>query len=341
MVAREYPRIDLGSEEINEMSRNFWNSAILRAAIKLELFSLVNRSPLTADEIAREVEGNPRFVQAFLDACVALELLDKRGARYTNSRKVSKFLSKGKESYVGDLVLHITNHWNSWGQLDELIREGKTAPPFETGYVDTDTYWMDYMLGQHNRAAAGQAYYLVEEIDLTGRRRMLDMGGGAASYSIALCGANPQLHAVVVDQKEPLEIARPLVEDHDLQDRIELKQADIFEDDLGSGYDVVLISGVVLISPEKACRQLFRRAFDILEPGGLAVVQDFMRVDDSPSRAFMDTLMDLYVLIAFEPGAGDRHGEEVASWLEDAGFRNTRMIALPTHLELVTAEKPR
>lgn len=36
---------------------------------------------------------------------------------------------------------------------------------------------------------------------------MLDLGGAAASYSIALCNANPNLKAVVVDFKEPLEIA--------------------------------------------------------------------------------------------------------------------------------------
>ena len=63
----------------------------------------------------------------------------------------------------------------------------------------------NYMMGQHNRAASGQAYYLVENLDLRGRRKLLDLGGGTASYSIALCSANPQLRAVVVDRGEPLE----------------------------------------------------------------------------------------------------------------------------------------
>ncbi len=341
MATKRGPGIDLGSEKVNEMSRSFWNSAILRAAIKLDIFSLLGDSSLTYEEVSDRIEGNPRFVQAFLEACVALGLLESEDDRYTSSPRASKFLVPGNQEYVGDLVLHITNHWESWGKLDELVKSGETALPFETGYVDSHTYWTNYIMGQHNRAAAGQAYYLVESVDLRGRRKMLDMGGGAASYSIALCGANPQLHSVVVDQKEPLEIARPLVEEHNLQDQIELLQADIFEDNLVSGYDVVLISGVVLIKSEEDCRRLFKRAYGVLEPGGLVIVQDFMRVDDSPSRAFMDTLMDLYVLIAFDPEAGDRSGEEVASWLLDAGFSDTKMIALPTHLELVTAEKPR
>ena len=61
--------------------------------------------------------------------------------------------------------------------------------PFESGYVDESTYWTDYMLGQHNRALAGQGGHLVENVDLEGRRKLLDLGGGAGSYSMALCAA--------------------------------------------------------------------------------------------------------------------------------------------------------
>ena len=69
-------------------------------------------------------------------------------------------------------------------------------------------------------------------------------------------------------------------------------------------------------------------------------MQDFMRVDHSAGRSFLDTMMDMYVVVAFDPGAGDRFGDEVAGWLEDEGFVNTRQIPLPTHLALVLADKP-
>lgn len=322
------------------MSRSFWNSAILRAGLKLGVFSLLESNCLAPDEVAQRVNGNPRFVQAFLDACVVLGLLDKRDDEFTNSHLASSFLVKGKKEYVGDLILHITNHWESWGRLDQLVQTGKTVLPFESGYVDIPTYWTDYMLGQHNRAEAGQSHYLVQSVDLRDRRKMLDLGGGAASYSMALCGANPHLHSVVLYQKEPLAIAKELVEDHGLQSQISLVEGDFHTSNLGTDSDVVLISGVILIKSEEECRHLFKMAYDALQPGGLVIVQDFMRVDHSPQRKFMDTLMDLYVLVAFDPGAGDRLGEDVASWLCDAGFQDPKMTPLPTHLAIITAEKP-
>ncbi len=332
--------VDLGVESVNELARNFWYSAILRAGIKLDVFSLLENDSLTSQDVAVRISASPRYTQAFLDSCAVLELLEKKADKYNNSSMSSKFLVKGKAAYVGDHALHHTNTWDSWGHLDEVIKEGKTRLPYETGFVDANTYWTDYMIGQHNRATSGQAHYLVESLDLANKRKLIDLGGGAASYSIALCAANPQLKAVVVDQKEPLVVAKPLVEEAKLQDQISLVAGSFFGDQVGSGYDVCLISGVVLIKPEEDCKKLFKLAFEILEPGGLVVIQDYMHIEDDPARKRLDTLEDLYVLVVFDPGAGDREGAEVASWLEEAGFQSTKSIQLPTQLGLVTAEKP-
>ena len=335
------PAVDnLASERVNEMSRNFWNSAVLRAGIKLNVFCLLQNQALSGDEVAQACGANRRFMGAFLEACTALGLLDRKGESYTDSAQAQAFLVPGKPTYVGDLVLHITNYWHTWGKLDQLIKEGRTELPFENGFVDASTYWTNYLLGQHNLATAGQNEYLVQSVQLEGRRKMLDLGGGAASYSIALCAANPQLRADVVDQEEPLAIASPLVDAAGLQDRITLVPGDFNTVQLAADYDVVLVSGVVLIKSEADCRAVFRRALGALRPGGLLIVQDFMRVDHSAGRSFLDTMMDMYVVVAFDPGAGDRFGDEVAGWLEDEGFVNTRQIPLPTHLALVLADKP-
>ena len=330
---------DSGAEFVREMARNFWYSAILRAAIKLDVFALLEDNPQTYQEVAQSIGASPRYTQAFLECCAVLELLHVSDGKYTNSSTASGFLVKGKESYIGDHALHHTNTWASWGRLDEVIREGKTLLPFETGFVDPETYWNDYMIGQHNRATSGQARQLVQSLDIKDRRNLLDLGGGAASYSIALCEANLQLKAVVIDRKEPLAVAKSFVEQSSSSDRITLLEGSFFETDIGIGYDVCLISGVVLISPEEDCRRLFMLAFDALEPGGLVVVQDYMRLDDNPQRKRLDTLEDLYVLVTFNPGAGDREGAEVTSWLEEAGFINPKSVPLPTQLGLITAEK--
>ena len=340
MITQSTQSGDIGPESVNELARVFWHSAILRAGIKLDVFSILDKKGLTYDELAESIGASPRFVSAFLDSCVVLGLLEQSDDKYHNSPLTSMALIKGKPEYVGDHALHHTNTWASWGRLDEVIKEGKTLLPFETGYVDTATYWTDYMMGQHNRATSGQADQLVRNVDLKGKRKMLDLGGGTGSYSIALCDANPGLTAMVADQKEPLSIAGPLVEEHNLQERITLLEGDFFETDLGADYDVVLISGVLLIKPEEDCRRLIKLAYDLLVPGGMIIIQDYMRMDDSPERKKLDTLENMYVLVVFNSGSRDREGEEVASWLRDVGFKTTNLIPVPTQLSIITAEKP-
>ena len=180
------PSTNTGPEFVREMARSFWYSAILRAAIKLDVFALLEDRVLTHQEVADSLGASPRYPQAFLDCCVVLELLEELAGKFTNSSNASSFLVKGKDSYVGDHVLHHTNTWVSWGRLDEVIKDGKALLPFETGFVDPDTYWTNYMTGQHNRATSGQSRQLVENVDLRDKRNLIDLGGGAASYSIAL-----------------------------------------------------------------------------------------------------------------------------------------------------------
>ena len=83
---------ELVPELINELSRNFWNSAVLRAGIKLGVFPLLENQSLTASVIADHLNANPRFVEAFLEACTILGLLDKTGDTYRNADMATAFL---------------------------------------------------------------------------------------------------------------------------------------------------------------------------------------------------------------------------------------------------------
>lgn len=328
------------SHHIYDISFNYWNSAVLRASVKLGIFDILEKQPINLDELSQSLGSNQRFTEAFLASCVALNLLQKDDEVYQNTEETSEFLVSGKAKYIGDHILHITNSWYTWGNLDQLVREGRTELPFENGFVDANTYWTEYMNGQHARAIAGQSDHLVHSVDLSNKHKLLDLGGGAGSYSIALCAANPELKVVLVEQKEPLEIARPLITENGLQDRIQLLEGDFNTITLESDYDVVLISGVVCTKSAAECRSLFRRAYNALLPNGLVIVQDFMQISRDAQQQFLDTMMDLYLKIAFDPGASDRQGDEVQSWLDEVGFINPQQVAMPTQYALIMASKP-
>lgn len=319
---------------------HFWNSAVLRAGIKLGVFELLEtKTSCSFEEIISALNSDSKFTHSFLESCVVLGFLEKDGDHYKNTQDTSDKLIKGKTDYLGDLALHITNYWSTWGKLDQLVLEGRTELPFENGFVDAPTYWKDYMYGQHNRAESGQVNNLLQHTDLTDCKYLLDVGGGMGSYSVPLCQAYPELQVCLLDAKEPLELAQQLIDEKNLGERVVLKEGDFHTVKLERDYDVVLISGVVCVTSEEENRKIFSRAIDVLEPGGKIIIQDFMQIGENKQKHFLDTMMDMYLKIAFNPGAGDFSSEDIIGWLTDAGFVNFKQTLLPTQLNVITAEK--
>lgn len=71
------PQVNLDPESLNAMSRSFWNSAILRAGIKLGVFELIEQGPMNSVDLARRLGASARFLEALLNACVALGPLEQ------------------------------------------------------------------------------------------------------------------------------------------------------------------------------------------------------------------------------------------------------------------------
>ena len=326
---------------VHEAIYAYWRTGILRAGIELRAFARLAEVPgRSAADLADDLGADPSFLRAWLEASVALAFLVHQGEGYALSEASRAALTPGSPDFVGDLALHITNHWGTMGQLADLIRDGRAAAPPTTGFVTEARYWRDYMRGQHDRAVAGQGQSLVRGVDLSGARRLVDLGGGMASYSAALCEVNPDLMIDLVDVAESLAQARAVVAARGLTERIRLVEGDFHDVRLEGGYDAALISGVVCISSPEQCVVAFRRAYDLLRPGGVLVVQDFFRIDDSPRRALLDDLMDLYLKVAFTPRAGDHEGERVMDWLRAAGFEQITPIRTMTQLEVITGRRP-
>ena len=70
------------------------------------------------------------------------------------------------------------------------------------------------------------------------------------NYSIALCQAYPNLKVCILDAKEPLELAKKLLEEKNLSDRVVLKEGNFHTLGLDADYDIVLICGVICITSD-------------------------------------------------------------------------------------------
>lgn len=302
-------------EQLAQASRGFQESRVLLTAVELDLFTAVGEEA-SAAEVAARAGTNPRATEMLLNALVALGALTKTGDRFRNTPATA-----GNQWAA---LMHTVHLWGTWSTLTGCVRAGGPRKRSETG--DRGPQWLTAFIAAMHFYAAERAPAVVNAVGVQGVRRMLDVGGGSGAYSIAFAKANPNLRAVILDLSPVLAIARGHIKEAGLTKRIKTKPGDLRADALGKRYDLVLISAIChMLGPEEN-RDLFRRAFQALAPGGRVVVRDFI-LNPSKTAPRGAALFSLNMLVGTASGASYSQREYTA-WLREAGFEDVNKIRL-------------
>ena len=135
-------------------------------------------------------------------------------------------------------------------------------------------------------------------------------------------------------------VTREIIAQAGLTDRVTVQSGDFRREELGSGYDVVLIFGVLNGEPPEGRPALIHKALAALNPGGQIVLRDLVLEPDraGPPEA---ALFAVQMLLATDGGGLDTH-EDWARWLVAAGFKPPHKVTLPDWVgpALTVATKP-
>jgi cyclopropane fatty-acyl-phospholipid synthase-like methyltransferase len=169
--------------------------------------------------------------------------------------------------------------------------------------------------------------------DMTGVRKIMDVGGGSGAVSIALCRRNSHLESVVVDQAPVLVKTTRHVERAGLSDRIGTHAANVFTDPLPAACDAAVIANFFHdFSPERN-RLVLRRVADALPPGGRIFLLEIVPDDD---RTGPPLAVVFSAAMIVNTAGGDAYtAREYRTWLEEAGFEDVRVTS--TQGRMVTA----
>jgi ubiquinone/menaquinone biosynthesis C-methylase UbiE len=321
-------------DAVNAISTAFVRSQVLFTANALEVFSLLE-APASAADVARERDLDPRGARMLLDGLVALDLVTKAAGRYVNAPAASECLVPGKPTYQGHIIRHQSHGWEMWGRMPESIREGRAVDegPRERSPEELRAFILGMSdIGRHSAAD------MLEALDLSPYRHMLDLGGGPATYAIAFLKANPQMRATVFDLPEVCDIAREQVALAKMNARFEYVCGDFVTDPIGKGYDLILVSNIIHSLGQEKNLALMIRCYEALEAGGLLIVKDFLTDPDRSGPPF-SLLFALRMLLA--TGEGDTYtAEEVAAWTRAAGFEAGKLLDLTPQTRLWLVHKP-
>lgn len=318
---------------LNLLCRGYQHAQILFTALKAGVFQHLER-PRTAAEVAECVGWDPRGIRMLLDGLVAIELVASERGRYRNLPIAARCLVPGAPADQTHILEHSANAYETWGQLARAVRTGKAIMRERTDR--TPEQLRAFILGMADLARHG-APAVLEAVDFSGARRMLDAGAGPGAYSIAFLRAHPRLHATLFDLPPVVAIAREQVEAAGLTGRADFIEGDLARDDLGGGYDLVFVSNIVHSFGPEANRALVQKCHAALAPGGMLVIKDFL-VDEGRTGPAFSLVFALNMLV--HTGEGDTYTcGEASAWTDAAGFKPGRFADLGFASRLWIAEK--
>jgi predicted O-methyltransferase YrrM len=319
------------------ISSAYWRGCTLQAAVRLEIFTVLGREWRSGETVSRAIGGDSRATGFLLNALCSMQMLEKSGENYRNAEQIYELLCKDSPQYIGHIILHHHHLLDGWAQLDTAVLSGK---PVATRSYGEAVERESFLMGMFNLASS-TAPLIAGVLNLQGKNRMLDLGGGPGTYAIHFCRSNPDLSAVVFDRPTTEAFMHQTVASFDLSDRIDFYPGDFLTDTIGGGpYDVAWLSHVLHSNGPEECQQLVDKTFDALAPGGIILVHDFI-LADTKDRPEFGALFSLNMLLN-NPRGRSYSAAEIETMLESAGFTEMDLIdpKTPNESQILRAVKP-
>jgi phospholipid N-methyltransferase len=328
-----------------ELGFGFQASKTLLTAVELGVFDALSAGPKTRAEVEDDLGLHPRASADFLDALVALNVLDRDNGRYRNTPETDAFLVPGKPSYIGGLLEMANDRlYRFWGDLEEALRTGRPTNeledgqthPFE-GAIYRDDEKLEQFVGAMTGLSAGVAHVLAHELPWREFESVVDLGTSEGVVPKRIAEENDHVTAIGFDLPRVEPYFREFTSTSPAADRIEFRSGDFFGDDPLPSADVYVLGHILHDWGLDGKQEILANVSEAVHPGGAVVVYGTM-IDEERREAEAPLLMSLNMLIE-TPNGFDYTPSQCLQWLHEAGFEGGEARELPGPETMVLARR--
>jgi SAM-dependent methyltransferase len=301
------------SARLDEMLAGYRPAAMVMAAVRTGLFDTLADGPLEPAEAADRAGLSPRAVDILMHGLAAIGILHKQGEAFALDAGAAPLLLSGSPDTMTSIIGHNLSLLRAWSHLDTVLQTGAPPPRSER----SEQEMRDFILGMEN-ISRRSSEQVADTVDLSGARRLLDLGGGPGTAALVFARRWPDLHCVVFDLPGPVAIAAEQIARAGLGDRVTTLAGDFHADHPGTGYDVVYVSNIIHMMGDDETAALLRICARALVPGGRILLKDFYLDDDRVNPAAA-AVFSVNMLAATERGRSYTR-RETEALLSAAGF---------------------
>lgn len=320
----------------------------LRTAVQLDLFTFLKKEgPLTRQEIAKRLGLHQQPLRIVVLGLTAVGLLEKDGDRYSNSNIAQQFLVEDSPRNLKAFIelQHRVMYKGLYWMLD-AVQENKNVGLKEFSGDEPTLYQrlahdpeLEGIFQEAMQELSVQANAdMVQSVDLSGVKHLVDVGGGDGTNIIALAQRWPHLKATVFDSPTVCNIAKQNIAAHGLSDRLDAVAGNCFHDSFPKDTDYLMFCHFFTIWGEKKDRELFKKCYESLPRGGKVAIFNMMQHDDETGPLSAAIGSPYFLAIATGSGMLYTWGE-YESWMQTAGFQDTRRYKLLMDHGLIVGTK--
>ena len=272
----------LSPERIFTAGNAYQQTAALRAAVELELFTAIGDGAQTVAAITAQCKTSVRGTRILCDYLTIAGFLTKTGDSYALTPESAFFLTKRSPAYLGGTIAFlaspdIVRHFDD---LAGTVRRGSIKHE-ESTMSDENPVWENFartMMPMMMPPAQGIAGIL--NVAEAGPIKVLDIAAGHGIFGIVIAQRNAQAEIIALDWAGVLKVATENAVKMGVAARHTLLPGDAFKVDYGTGYDIALMTNFLHHYDTPTCTALLKKVAAALKPGGRIAILEFVPNDD-------------------------------------------------------------
>jgi len=301
---------------INQLRSEADAAFAMLAGMQLDLFTPLKNGPMTAEQIAAAIGVASTRLRLLLYCLVAAELLVEGDGKFSNSSEANQFLVKGSPAYIGNKHASLAHRWSTSLKTAESIRQG--GPQAKLDFSNSPPEEVEKFLRSINANTVPVALAVLEKYDFSSVKKLMDVGSGGAGLAITITNAHPQIKATAIDLPQVAPIARKIVSEQGMNDRIDVVAANVVTDALPRGHDVAVLRGLLqVLSSEDARLAVKNIGAALNQDGKIFIIGQIL--DDSRTSPAEAVGFNLAFINSYDAGESYTEAEH-REWLSEAGF---------------------
>lgn len=300
----------------------------ISTAVKLNIFEIIGHKPLTAAELSGEINASEMGTTVLLEVLESLGYVKKKSNTYYNTKMTKKWMTtESATNFNVGFEYYYPIMQELWPYLHESVLKGEPHIEFyqwlgkhsETAYL-----YQKFMM----TLATFFIPELIKKLQLDKTcRHVIDIGGGHALYSIALCKKYSDLRVTIFDSPYVRPLALENINKAQVNNRIQFVEGDYMSDNIGHGYNAALLYNIIHEHTREENERLINRIFQSLSDSGSIIVMD--NIQEKKISRVADFVMRMYSLLYYHSLGGQNYSFiEISGWLRKAGCKKIKRINL-------------